>query len=210
MKNYPKRNISYLNKKEQSDRLWIDFLDGDNSCFEAIYNEYANVLFRYGIQFTRDEEIVKDAIHDVFVKIYHTRSQLNRDIHIKFYLFTALKNSLYNLFKREMIFEKVEEDELLNKLDHSAEENITSSLEQEYIRKEISRLLEVLTERQREVIYYRYIEEMSMEEICSLMDMNYQSVQNLIQRSLKKLRDTPLPFKAALSLLFVISGLENV
>ena len=54
--------------------------------------------------------------------------------------------------------------------------------------KKIEKLLSLLTSRQREIIYYRFTQGMSMEEICGLMDLNYQSAQNLIQRSLKKVR----------------------
>lgn len=54
--------------------------------------------------------------------------------------------------------------------------------------KKVKEILSILTPRQKEIIYYRFIQEMSMEEICILMDMNYQSAQNLIQRSLKKIR----------------------
>jgi DNA-directed RNA polymerase specialized sigma24 family protein len=31
---------------------------------------------------------------------------------------------------------------------------------------------------------------MKIEEICQIMDMNYQSVQNLLQRSIKKIRNS--------------------
>lgn len=48
----------------------------------------------------------------------------------------------------------------------------------------------MLTPRQREIIYYRFIEEMEYDEICQIMDINYQSAYNLLQRSLQKVRDT--------------------
>ena len=85
-----------------------------------------------------------------------------KEVNIKFYLFTALKNSLYNTFKREMVFEKLEEQELYNILDHSDENKALSSLEQESTRKVILQLMNQLTDRQREVIYHRFIESSSM------------------------------------------------
>ncbi|WP_455786691.1 RNA polymerase sigma factor, partial [Parabacteroides goldsteinii] len=54
--------------------------------------------------------------------------------------------------------------------------------------KMINEILALLTPRQKEIIYYRFIQELSMDEICILMNLNYQSAQNLIQRSLKKVR----------------------
>ncbi len=139
-----------------------------------------------------------------FVRIYKNRTQLKKEVNIKFYLFTALKNSLYNTFKREMVFEKLEEQELYNILDHSDENKALSSLEQESTRKVILQLMNQLTDRQREVIYHRFIEELSMEEIGVLMQMNTQSVQNLIQRSLRKMRESRLPLPLSISLLYKI------
>ncbi len=167
--------------------IWIDFIDGDDASFTLIYKKYIGVLFQYGCQFTCNEEVLKDAIQDVFVRIYNNRSQLNRDIHVKFYLFKALKNCLYNVFKREIFFEKIEQQHLTNKLDQSTEHE--SEVEENDEKQIIINLLNRLTDRQREAIYYRYIEELSMEEISILMKMNVQSVQNIIQRSLKKLRE---------------------
>lgn len=196
-------NLDTYNKENttlQDESLWINFINGDDNCYEVIYKKYADVLYRYGIQFTNDEEIVKDAIHDVFVNIYSHRTHLKTSVNIKFYLFTALKNCLYNNFKREIIFEKLDDDEASEILDRDAEDKIIENSGSEMEKEQTLRLLNGLTERQREVIYYRFIEELNIEEIGLLMEMNYQSVQNLIQRSLKKMRETLLWFILLFSL----------
>lgn len=177
------------NHKTSDNDLWMNFINGDNNCFEIIYRRYAETLFRYGIQFTTDEDLVQDAIHDVFVKIHHDRKSLKAEVNIKFYLFTCLKNRLYNLLKRELFFDKIdsEEDEYL---DPEAEESVTDALSRSEMQNTVRTVLRLLTDRQREIIYYRYIEELSIEEIAALTDMNYQSVQNSIQRSLKRIRES--------------------
>ncbi len=45
-------------------------------------------------------------------------------------------------------------------------------------------MMSSLTTRQREIVYYRYIKDMSIDEISKITDMNYQSVSNSIQRAL--------------------------
>lgn len=180
----------------QQNDIWIRFINGDNTCFSVIYKQYIDILFRYGMQFTSNEEIVKDAIHDIFIRIYKNRSQLNSDIHVKFYLLKALKNYLYNIFKKNTAFEKINESDF-NIIDLEAEEKILLNLEIEEERRIITNLLKKLTDHQREIIYYRFVEELSMKEIGTLMNMNTQSVQNIIQRSLKKMRETQiLPLKS--------------
>lgn len=96
---------------------------------------------------------------------------------------------MYNLLKRELFFDKIEIEEN-EYLDPTAEEQVTTALSQNELQQTVREVLSLLTDRQREIIYYRYIEELSIEEIASLMDMNYQSVQNSIQRSIKKIRES--------------------
>lgn len=188
------------NHNTSDHNLWMNFINGNDDCFEVLYKKYADVLFRYGIQFTSNGDIVKDAIHDVFVKLYNDRQHLKAEANIKFYLFTCLKNRLYNLLKRDLFFDKIDLEEA-EFLDPDAEELVTNALSQKEMQRTVRFVLDLLTDRQREIIYYRYIEELSIEEIAVLTEMNYQSVQNSIQRSLKKIRD---------SLLLIIIFLEAV
>jgi len=60
-------------------------------------------------------------------------------------------------------------------------------------------LLSELTQNQREALYHRFVEKMSLEEIATLMNINYQSAKNLIYRSIKKLKSV-----AAFTLLLFI------
>lgn len=172
---------------EQEKTLWINFINGDDLCYEILYQRYVDVLFQYGIQFIPDNDLIKDAIHDVFVKIYTNRNQLKVPANIKFHLFTCLKNHLYNLLKKEIIFDKLDNYETESFQDTGAEDTVLA-FEVPEDENKLQIALKSLTDRQREVIYYRYIEELDMNQICALMDMNYQSVQNLIQRSLKKMK----------------------
>lgn len=192
-------NTADYNTRKDEKSLWVSFMNGDDAAYELIYNRYINVLFRYGIQFTKDETVVEDAIHDVFVKIYSDRKQLKIPGDIKFYLFTCLKYHLYNLQKRMFLFDRLDDYGKYDVQDIASEGAMTQNIEKEEVEEHLSILLSVLTERQREVIYYRYIEELNIDEIGVLMDMNYQSVQNLIQRSLRKMRDTLPLFLVILS-----------
>jgi len=42
--------------------------------------------------------------------------------------------------------------------------------------------------RQKEIIYLRFVHEMSFEEISEIMEINIQSARNLLTRSMEKLR----------------------
>ena len=53
-------------------------------------------------------------------------------------------------------------------------------------------MLRGLTERQKEIIYFRFVNDMSFEEISEVMEVTIQSARNLLTRSLVKIRKESL------------------
>jgi len=72
----------------------------------------------------------------------------------------------------------------------------SDNIENDYIANErealnnifVTKMLDQLSPRQRKAIILYYIEEKKYEDICVIMQMNYQSVRNLIHRGISKLR----------------------
>jgi RNA polymerase sigma factor (sigma-70 family) len=179
-----------LKEDRLEDRLlWEKFLSGDDKAYAFFYKKYVKRLFSYGMRFTPNRELVKDCIQDVFVKIYSNRSALRKIDYVKFYLFLSLKNTLLNVFQKDKSSYRIDTDEPVFSTEYTIEDRTIAGEEEEEQKKKMSRLLDSLTPRQKEAIYYRYVEGMELKDICVLMDMNYQSVQNLIQRAIKKLKN---------------------
>ncbi|MDR2921541.1 MAG: sigma-70 family RNA polymerase sigma factor [Tannerella sp.] len=176
--------------EEESKIKWCQFQSGNNEAYSWIYETYIQILYSYGIRFTSDFELVKDCIQEVFTVIYKNRSRLKPPDNVKVYLMVALKNSLIrNLYKQQKLHNLDSSDIMRFTLEPTVEEQFIHNENDFCQQQKIQKILSVLTPRQQEIIYYRFIQELSFEEICSLMDLNYQSAQNLIQRSLKKIRD---------------------
>ena len=175
--------------QDESYIKWKLFLEGDDQAYSWIYTHYIQVLYNYGLQITPDSEIVKDCIQDVFVKIYKAKKKLTVPQNPKVYLMIALKNNIYNTFNQE----RLQKNYAFSL--YQTEEQLT--VKNEFIDQEarheemnnIKRMMKILTPRQREVIYYRCIEELSYDDICQIMGLNYQSAYNLLQRSLQKIRE---------------------
>lgn len=142
--------------------------------------------------FTFDRELVKDCIQDVFVKMYSNRPNLKKVSNVKAYLFIAFKNTLFNFLIKEKQYYCLDTIKLAFTSEYNIEEDIITSEQENEWKREVDSLLGLLTPRQREAIYYRYEEGMGLKEICKLMNMNYQSVQNLIQRSIKKVKNAAI------------------
>lgn len=182
--------MSHINLLDENLSLWNKFRDGDPDAFGALMKIHYRDLFHYGEKIVRDHELVKDAIQDTFLKLWENRSTISETSFVKYYLLKSL---------RRKIIKSVERKRYLNISEDSFFENIFDqklSFKNEYIIKEdlaelaqrIRLVLANLPLRQQEVIYFRFYVAADIEEIAEIMDMNTQSVYNLLHRAIKKLK----------------------
>lgn len=174
--------------KEDSE-LWEAFRQGDQEAFSTIYKLYVHRLFAYGMHFSTDRELVKDVIQDLFVRMYHRKEKLQKTNNIKFYLLVALRNLMLNVLQKAPEKDPIENYASLFMADYSEIEFYIEEEERGRLEQHLDQVLKTLPPRQQLLIHYRFVEELDYQEIAVLMNMNYQSVRNLLHRSLKKIRE---------------------
>jgi RNA polymerase sigma factor (sigma-70 family) len=176
---------------EESDfATWKEFKKGNELAYTCIYKKYVNILFNYGMKIIPDKEVVKDAIQDLFVEIWKNKENLSDTNNIKFYLFKSIRRKLIRSVKSANL-------ELNQNIHFDYSREVTSSSEANLIIEElnlenkykIEEGLNKLSKRQREAIYLRYYEDLSYDDIASLMLISSQSVYNLIFQSLRLLKN---------------------
>ena len=193
--------INSMMKKEEDFALWNQFLEGDEKAYLYIYKLYAQDMYSYGMLFTTNSELVKDCLHDVFIKIHRNRKKLSQVDNIRLYLLKAMKNYLFDVFNKKKELFHNDTIEPVFSPEYTIEDKIIRQEELHYQSRKIRQMLESLTPRQKEVLYYRYMKNLTYDEIGEIMQMNYQSILNLIQRSIKKLRETFAESKVYLSII---------
>lgn len=177
-------------KEEESTIKWKQFSLGDNTAYCWLYNEYIQTLFRYGSRFTSDTELVKDCIQDLFTTLYKNRNRLGPPpANVKVYLLVSLKNNLIRALRKRDKYDRVGLEIASFLLEPTVEDQLSESESEKYRNELIKKILLALPPRQKEIIYYRYIQEFDFDEIILLMQLNYQSAQNLLQRAIKKIRE---------------------
>lgn len=171
-----------------TETLLAAFQAGDMAAFSQLYNLHINILFNYGLKLTTDKELLKDCIHDVFVKLYARQEEVTGIANLKSYLFISLKNKLCDELRRRMFMS----DTAVEEVDTVAPTDVEGDYVMEEQRRNdfqlVEHLMRQLSPRQREALTLYYIEEKKYEDICEIMNMNYQSVRNLMHRGLTKLR----------------------
>lgn len=175
--------------KEQEQTLWKDMISGNKKSFEDLYKQYFQALINYGFRITKNENLIEDAVQELFISIWNNRTNLSEVNEVKFYLFRSLKNRILRQLERD-IFDKSEDiDVYLDFLNSISEEQKKIDSEQFDANLDtLQRAIAHLPIRQQEVINLKYYHDFTLDEIAKLMDVNKQSVSNLLFRSYAILR----------------------
>ncbi|MFD2572681.1 RNA polymerase sigma factor [Spirosoma soli] len=172
--------------------LWNNLRKGDRDAFSTLYQRYVGVLYNYGYHFVADADIVQDAIQELYIDLWRLRENLSETTSVKFYLFRSLRRRIHLTIDADndrlsMLDEK---STIASLFVPSGETDYILQEQQEVDLQRLQQLLVQLPPRQYEAIRLRFFDNFSWEEVATIMQMNEQSVRNLIQRAIKKMRES--------------------
>jgi len=170
--------------------VWTRFRKGDQEAFSEIYVEFTDRLFAYGCKISRDRELVKDCIQDVFVDLQRLHPELHNPEYIEFYLFKSLKNSILYKSKKDLQLKRVAIDETdIWELKMDIEPDVFD-LESDHMRLEkLKSILAALNPAQRELLFLKFNSEMNYQEIGQLLNINPDTAKKQIYRILDRIRE---------------------
>ena len=155
--------------------LWESFLQSDKKALSVIFLNHYDDLLRYGCKLAGDQNIAKDCIQDLFLKLWKNRANLRPIENIKPYLFKSLRNHIVDSLDLQKNNIAIDMDwEYPFSMVYSHEDFIITDQVAETIRINVIEALNKLKPRQREAIYLRYFEELDFEIIAQVMEMNVQ------------------------------------
>jgi RNA polymerase sigma factor (sigma-70 family) len=172
-------------------QLWQAFKRGDKEALSGIYRRYVRTLYNYGTRLTHDDGLIEDCIQDLFIEIWRNREKLADTDSIKYYLLRALRRKIARkyaqLTRHEQPVDEPGEYDRETVVPFESEWVWEETVE---ARKEhLQGAFEHLSKRQREVLFLRYYENLSHQEIAQVMALTPQSVYNLIHRTLSALKE---------------------
>ena len=168
--------------------LWKRIKSGDADAFQELYNLYADILFSFGTIFTRDHELVKDCMHDLIFDLYKYRKNLSDNDNIRNYLFKALKRKIQTSGKKSLRL--VYSENLTVESENLGESVDPDDLDEQQLQMaKVNRLINQLTEKQREILNLKFQLEMPYHEIAVIMDISIESARTSVYRSIKTIRE---------------------
>ncbi len=184
MKNHyirPDQNKHYI-------ALWQRSVSGDKEAFCELVEAHYQVLFNYGTNFTSNRELIKDTLQDLFIHLWEKKETFQIQ-HLTIYLLRSVRNNLYLSF-RESKTTIVSIDANLH--DRSDDFTIeTALIFEEVVSEKKDKVIEAISnlpKRQKEAVFLKFYQGLDNEQIAELMDVNRQSVANLLHKAILNLR----------------------
>ncbi|ACU63872.1 RNA polymerase sigma factor [Chitinophaga pinensis] len=166
---------------------WNAFKQGDWDAFTALYGEFYELLNNYGRKFTQDADLIQDVVHDLFVRLWTTRARLGNPASVKNYLYKALRSTLFRKIQSLSKFVELDNASGQGAFAVNFIPDASFRQEEQELRNQVIALVNTLPARQQEIIFLRFYEGMSYEEISVIMDINMSSTYKLLYKALDNL-----------------------
>lgn len=173
-----------MNDNFTSEKVLVEkIISGDQSAFKEIFYRYKDKLFSYCYRFTKTETIAEEIVHDVFLKIWTEREQINPDLSFSSYLYTITHNHALNFLKKAAA-----DISLRGKLFYYFEQYHRQP-EDQLIYNDLVGIVQqavALLPPRRRLIYEMSREQaMNDEEIANRLSISKQTVKNQMVKALK-------------------------
>jgi len=169
-------------------QIWLSIKDNDVEALKDLYQHYYQVLFNYGRKMTKDSPMIEDAIQESFISIWRYRSNTSVPTSVRQYLLKTFRNELIKLMKQQS-FSGSKDVNVEFLFEISFDQVMIEGENAEELSAQINTALSKLTNRQREIIYHRFYEGLSFQEIADLMNMQVRATYKLTARALQTLKE---------------------
>jgi len=177
------------NAKENSDErhLVIRLINGDEDAFCELYSVYKNRLLYFAMKFVKSRDFAEDIFQDTFTAVWQSRRFIDPDTPFSSYLHAIVRNRVLNHLREMASEDRFREHIIAQSIDYT--DNTKNEILFEELKEILSRAMEHLTPRQREVFRMSRDQAMSHKEIADTLGVSINTVQEHISTSLRVIRN---------------------
>jgi RNA polymerase sigma factor (sigma-70 family) len=169
--------------------LWSSFKTGNALALSVLYKKHVQPLYSYGMHTCRDRDMIMDCLQELFLRLWKNRDTLADVKAAKPYLFKSLRRILVHeiIATRREAAAKVSDVEAFD-LTPSVETTIIDAEAREEMLHRLRHCIVSLTKGQREIIYLKFFQGLSYQEVAEVTEIQIDSVYNLVSKTIDLLR----------------------
>jgi len=164
----------------------------DEIALNQIYEKNKTIVYNYLLKLTGDETLTEHILSITFEKAFFKIDNY-KEVGNKFstWLIAIAKNSLTDYYRRKketIIVELTDEEESIISNIRDGSRNIEEELIQAEKSEKLSKLLNKLNEKEKEIINLRFYEDKSYKEISKELNITLDLVRIRLYRTIRELR----------------------
>ena len=169
------------------------YSDGDGKAFEILLNRYKDKLYSYIMFVVRNRDLADDIFQETFVKVIVTLQRGGYTCNGKFgaWITRIAHNLIIDGFRQERNENTVRNDEREYDLFNDArlsDSNIEDDMINEQTLRDVRRLMDMLPDNQREVVFMRYYQDLSFKEIADITGVSINTALGRMRYALINMR----------------------
>ena len=169
------------------------FADRDDQvAFERLYHKYKEPLLRFSYGYTFNQAQAEEIVHETFLKVFRHKKSYDSKKTFRTWLWTICKNTNLDALdklprgREKSLDECLDEREItLESLDESALEMMINESSKEAL----LQLIQELPGSQKEALLLWMNDDLSFEEMGSILEKSPQAVKNLVHRAKQGLKE---------------------
>lgn len=174
-----------------SDDEWLERVrQGDQAVFEEAFRAYCPELCAFAFRYLQSSTIAEEVVHDVFMRVWQKRGELQLRESVKAYLYGAVRFRSISVLRsqaRENVRQAKAEREQLTTTVYAINEGPAKAERTELI-EALELALAELPPRCRRAVILRWQRDMSYAEIAEVMGISIKAVEAHLTRAVKRLR----------------------
>jgi len=180
---------NHSNTEPLSDEaLAVLIQQGQTDYFGTLIERYEGKLLRYGTKFLSDRNDIEDLVHDAFLNAYKNMRVFDPDLRFSPWMYRIAHNTFVNALRSagKLPLFSIDLDTFVAPIGAESAENRE---DQQLIHEAITKGLQALKPKYREVLILHYFEEMPYKEIADVLHIPIGTVSVRILRAKKALRE---------------------
>ncbi len=165
---------------------------GDKEAFIKAYDDYADDLYRFAFFKLSSEEEAKDLVSVIFLKAwnYIQTNSLKDAKTLRALLYKIARNAIIDHYRDKGLSSEISLEDAPQALDLPDEsQNQEDLLDKKADLGLIQEKLMLLKDEYREIIIWRFVDDLSMDEIANITDKKKGNIRVLLHRAVTALKD---------------------
>jgi len=162
-------------------------MSGEPDAVVELYNAYFDRIYSLvSHQVARDHDAVQDIVQETFLAALKSIGKFRGRSKVYTWLYSIANRKVADFYRRQKRRAKHETESLKN---HATEPSPTETVKSEETKQAIQKVMSSLPLHYQQVLLLKYVEEMPVSEICWVMGRSPKSVEGLLSRARRALRN---------------------